>query len=401
MSQSSIGQTQGAMFLVGFVTFALLYATQPLLPTFAQQFSISAADSALALSLSTSALALTIFWGAVRTPALDRRRLMLAALSLAAVFNVLAALSQTWMQVLVCRTLLGLCLGAVPATAMAYVADAVPGHKMSSAMGLYVAGTAMGGMCGRVGVGVSADLVSWPVALVVVSALSLIAIVLVARVLPAQSVSPAASAFAGASAWVGWRTWHTLLSHPRLPRLFVCGGLASGLFVAAYNYASFHLQSPPFDLPATQVGLIFACYLAGVVSSGISGRLTARWGLYRAAMGMAAVTAVGLGLALVPSLPVFVPGLAVMTFGFFALHAVCSGWVGREAGALKSQATALYLLSYYVGGSLLGYLGGWLWQHGGWPVLTIGLLAALGTIAWQLWRLQAAHAAREATPETA
>lgn len=402
MSQSSIGQTQGAMFLVGFVTFALLYATQPLLPTFARQFQISAADSALALSLSTSALALTIFWGAVRTPRLDRRRLMLVALVLAAVFNLLAAHSHSWPQLLVCRALLGLCLGAVPATAMAYVADAVPADKISSAMGLYVAGTAMGGMCGRVGIGVSADLVSWPLALTVVSALSLAAIVLIARVMPAQLPAlrtMVLSSAASSSAWVGWTTWRALLGHPRLPRLFLCGGLASGLFVAAYNYASFHLQTPPFDLPATQVGLIFACYLAGVVSSGISGRFTARWGLYRAAMGMAAVTALGLGLGLAPSLPVFVPGLAVMTFGFFALHAVCSGWVGREAGALTSQATALYLLSYYVGGSLLGYVGGWLWQHGGWPMLTAGLMAALGTIAWQLWRLQ--QSAPEAAPETA
>ena len=391
LAAPSTSQTQAALFLVGFVTFALLYATQPLLPTFARQFQISAADSALALSLSTSALALTIFWGAVRTPRMDRRRLMLTALTLAAVLNVLAACSQTWPQLLLCRTLMGLCLGAVPATAMAYVADAVPADKISGAMGLYVAGTAMGGMCGRVGIGVSTDLVSWPVALAVVSALSLVAIALIARVLPAQPPAlrtMAMSLAASGSAWVGWDTWRALLGHPRLPRLFLCGGLASGLFVAAYNYASFHLQSPPFSLPGTQVGLIFACYLAGVVSSGVSGRFTARWGLYRAALGMAGVTAVGLGLGLVPSLSVFVPGLAVMTFGFFALHAVCSGWVGREAGALKSQATALYLLSYYVGGSLLGYLGGWLWEHGGWPALTAGLLAALGAIAWQLWRLR-------------
>lgn len=392
LAAPSTSQTQAALFLVGFVTFALLYATQPLLPTFARQFQISAADSALALSLSTSALALTIFWGAVRTPRMDRRRLMLTALSLAAVLNVLAASSQTWTQLLWCRTLMGLCLGAVPATAMAYVADAVPSEKIAGAMGLYVAGTAMGGMSGRVGIGVSAEVVSWPVALTVVSALSLMAIMLIARVLPSQPPAPtlahAATAPSTGAAWVGWGTWRALLSHPRLPRLFLCGGLASGLFVAAYNYASFHLQAPPFALPATQVGLIFACYLAGVVSSGVSGRFTARWGQYPAAMGMAGVTAVGLALGLVPSLAVFVPGLAVMTFGFFALHAMCSGWVGREAGALKSQATALYLLSYYVGGSLLGYLGGWLWEHGGWPALTAGLLAALGTIAWQLWQLR-------------
>ena len=236
LAAPSTSQTQAALFLVGFVTFALLYATQPLLPTFARQFQISAADSALALSLSTSALALTIFWGAVRTPRMDRRRLMLTALSLAAVLNVLAACSQTWPQLLLCRTLMGLCLGAVPATAMAYVADAVPADKISGAMGLYVAGTAMGGMCGRVGIGVSADLVSWPVALTVVSALSLVAIVLIARVLPSQPPTLAATVPSSGAAWVGWDTWRALLGHPRLPRLFLCGGLASGLNVYTDPY---------------------------------------------------------------------------------------------------------------------------------------------------------------------
>jgi len=46
--------TEWALFLVGFITFALLYAAQPLLPAFAHQFGIRAADSALALSVSSA-----------------------------------------------------------------------------------------------------------------------------------------------------------------------------------------------------------------------------------------------------------------------------------------------------------------------------------------------------------
>jgi MFS transporter, YNFM family, putative membrane transport protein len=47
-----------ALFLGGFATFSLLYCVQPLLPEFAAEFGVSAAQSSLALSLSTGLLAL-------------------------------------------------------------------------------------------------------------------------------------------------------------------------------------------------------------------------------------------------------------------------------------------------------------------------------------------------------
>ncbi len=386
-----------ALFLVGFITFALLYAAQPLLPAFAQQFGIRAADSALALSVSIGTLALALFVSALRGAATDRRRLMLAALLAAAAFNALSAVSSTWSELLWCRALMGLCLGAVPATAMAYVAEAVPVARLPRAMGTYVAGTALGGMCGRVGMGVMADLVGWPACLLAVSALCVPALMAVARMLP-PAQHPVSSRLphhaAGQRAWVPWAVWRRVLLDPRLPRLYLCGALASGLFVAAYNYAGFRLQAPPLSLRPAHAGLIFACYIFGVASSGLVGRWAGRYGLGPVAAASAGLTAVGLALALVPVLPVFVAGLSLMTFGFFALHAVCSGWAGREGGMHKAQATAAYLLCYYLGGGLLGWAGGWLWEHGGWPMLTVGLGTALAGIAWQLRALSRAPGPR-------
>jgi MFS transporter, YNFM family, putative membrane transport protein len=50
-----------ALFLAGFSTFSLLYCVQPLLPAFSRGFHLNPATSALALSTSTGALALSIF----------------------------------------------------------------------------------------------------------------------------------------------------------------------------------------------------------------------------------------------------------------------------------------------------------------------------------------------------
>lgn len=373
-SGSSSRQAALALFLIGFITFSLLYAVQPLLPSLARRYALGSADSALALSVSTGALAFAIWLCAARASAWDRRRLMLSALLLAALLNAASAFSTTWPQLLVCRALMGLCLGAVPAMAMAHVAETAPPGQVAGAMGLYVAGTALGGMTGRVGLGIVADLHGWTVGLLAISGLSLIGVGSVWRLMP---TAPRPRAGPG-SGWVPRATWWALVSEPRLLRLFLCGGLASGLFVSAYNYAGFRLQGEPFMLSPAQIGLIFCCYAFGVMSSGVAGRLALRWGQQRVLWASVSVTALGVLVSQADRLPWFVAGLCLMTIGFFAMHAVCSGWVGLVAPqAAKAQATALYLLAYYIGSSVLGYLGGWAWDHGGWVGLSAGLIAAL------------------------
>lgn len=117
---------------------------QPLLPSLARRYALGSADSALALSVSTGALAFAIWLCAARASAWDRRRLMLSALLLAALLNAASAFSANWSELLLCRALMGVCLGAVPAMAMAHVAETAPPGQVAGAMGLYVSGTALG-----------------------------------------------------------------------------------------------------------------------------------------------------------------------------------------------------------------------------------------------------------------
>lgn len=391
-----------SLFLIGFITFALLYAVQPLLPSLARTHQLSAASSALALSVSTGALALAIWLCAARASAWDRRRLMLGALLLATLFNAASAFTSSWPQLLLCRALMGLCLGAVPAMAMAHVAETAAPGEVASAMGLYVAGTALGGMTGRVGLGLLADLHGWTVGLLSVSALTAAGVGLVWRWMPASPPARTAataatlstvSTVSTAARWVPRATWWALLASPPLRRLFVCGGLASGIFVSVYNYAGFRLQAEPFLLRPAQIGLIFCCYAFGVMSSSVAGHLARRWGQPRVLSGAVSLTAAGLLVSQSTHLATFVAGLSLMTMGFFAMHAVCSGWVGQMAPLqAKAQATALYLLSYYIGASLLGYAGGWAWGHGGWGGLSTGLLAALLVFIWAFRGVGAAQA---------
>lgn len=176
-----------ALFLAGFASFSLLYCVQPLLPAFAHDFQVSPAESSLALSLSTGFLAVAILFAGAVSEVLGRRGLMFASICAAACLNIVAALVPDWHALLVARALEGLLLGGVPAVAMAYLAEEMHPKGLGLAMGLYVSGTAFGGMVGRVGIGVLTEWTSWRMAMGTVGVAGLVAAVGFIALLPPSS----------------------------------------------------------------------------------------------------------------------------------------------------------------------------------------------------------------------
>jgi YNFM family putative membrane transporter len=164
------------------------------------------------------------------------------------------------------------------------------------------------------------------------------------------------------------------------------------VFVTVYNYAGFRLMAPPFDLSATQTGLIFCSYLFGIVAASGAGALADRCGRGPVLTAGVVVAALGLALTLMHALVPVVLGIIVLTIGFFITHSVASGWVGQLADGAKGHATSLYLLAYYLGSSVLGSWGGWFWQNGAWPSVAgfgFAMLAVCGTLTLYVTRVNA------------
>ena len=91
----------------------------------------------------------------------------------------------------------------------------------------------------------------------------------------------------------------------------------------------------------------------------------------------------GVGLTVSDVLPLVIAGVALITAGFFVAHSVASSMIGPAAGVAKAHAASLYLLFYYVGSSVVGSVGGWVWQHGGWTsvVWATAAMTAVGMAA--------------------
>lgn len=373
-----------ALLFAGYATFSLLYCVQPLLPAFSDAFGVSPAQSSLSLSLTTAALAVAVFVAGFVSEGWSRHRLMTASLTLSSVLTLAVAFTPQWHMLLVLRTLEGLALGGVPAVAMAYLAEEAHPDGLGLAMGLYVGGTAIGGMAGRVITGIVADLFSWRVSIGTIGVLGLLSMLAFRALLPPSRhfVPRRGLGFAHHRAALA-----THFRRPGLPALFLMGFVLMGSFVTLYNYIGYRLLAPPYRLSQTAIGTIFVVYLTGVVASPWSGRMADSFGRGRVLIASLVLMLAGLGLTMLHPIAAIAGGIACVTFGFFAGHAVASGWVGRLAKEAKGQAAALYLLAYYLGSSVVGSYGGRYWTAYGWNGVAglVSLLLVAGVaIAWRL-----------------
>lgn len=363
-------RTNLALFAAGFATFALLYWVQPVMPVFSRSFGVGAVGASLSLSLTTAVLAISMPFVSSASEVHGRKIIMVASLLLSGILTLVCAGLSHWPTLLVMRALSGLALSGLPAVAMAYVSEEMHPKSMAFAMGLYIAGSGIGGMSGRLITGVVSDFWGWRIAALVIGTLGIGCGLILWRSLPRsrhfvpQEAHPA----------VLLRSFKSHLSDPGLLLLFAEGFLLMGCFVTVYNYISYRLLAPPFGLSQTEVGLIFTVYLAGVVSSALMGAAAARFGR-RAILWLAlAIMIGGTLLTLSHLLWLIIAGMAILTFGFFGGHAVASSWVGARARQAKAQASSLYLFAYYLGSSVLGSLGGAFWDHWHWA----GVIAMTG-----------------------
>ncbi|WP_223263314.1 MFS transporter [Arthrobacter sp. NamB2] len=370
-----------ALLFAGVATFAQLYSLQAVLTGVAAEFGVSPADAALSVSAATLGLAAAVIpWSAVADRA-GRRRTMAWAISGAVVLGSVAALAPTFELLIILRFLEGVALGGVPATALVYLYEEVQRLHAAVAAGTYVAGTTLGGLAGRLVAGPVGDAFGWRYGVLAVGIMaggSAVAFILLAP--RPRGFRPV---IRGAEPSLVGRVTMNLRS-PGLVAVYAQGFLLMGGFVAVYNYLGFHLEAPPFVLPASLVSLLFLAYLSGTATSRLAGGLSARFGRLPVLLTAIPVIMVGLATTLTAFLPLVVVGLVVFTGGFFAAHAVASGWTTVLATDGRAQASALYNVAYYAGSSVLGWLGGLFFGQFGWAGVAVfsgSLAAAAGLLA--------------------
>lgn len=372
-----------ALFAAGVATFSQLYSVQGVLPELSRDLGIGEAQAALAVSAATLGLACSVLGWSLLADRLGRLRTMNIAIICAVVLGLAVPFSPGFEWLLVLRFIEGLALGGIPAVALAYLAEEISPLHAAVAAGTYISGTTLGGLAGRLVAGPLSEFWTWRIGTLVVSIMAALAAAVFIGLAPKpRGFTPVP--FSSPETIPLWRKlWANLRRGPLLV-LYAQGFLLMGGFVAVFNYLGFRLEAPPFLIPASLASLVFVAYLSGTWSSRASGMFVARFSRLPVLLGSIGVMFCGLLVTLAQWLPSVVAGMLLFTAGFFAAHAVASGWIPALAVGGRAQAASLYNLAYYGGSSLFGWAIGLVFKEWGWHGLVVGvglLLAVAAALA--------------------
>lgn len=373
-----------AVALVGLCAFLQLYPPQSLLPLFTAEFAAGPAAVSLTLSVTTLAVAIVAPFAGLLADRIGRRKIIVAAIFLMVLPTALAATANSLETLLLWRALQGLLLPPIFAIAVAYIGEEWPAEEVAPVLGVYTAGSVLGGFLGRFIAGLAAEHFGWRGAFLVLAGIELIGALVAARFLPPERRFVAAAGFASAIA--------TMLRHFRNARIlatFAIGFAILFSFVALFTYVSFHLAAPPYSLSPAAIGSIFVVYLLGVVTTPLSARWVGRLGRRRLAGMAAALWCAAIALTLAPSLPLILAGLALAAACGFICQTLSQGFLATAATAGKSSAIGLYVTIYYIGGSAGALAPAPAYAAFGWPgvvALVIAVVAAMAAAVMLAWR---------------
>ncbi|WP_418113127.1 MFS transporter [Vibrio scophthalmi] len=373
-----------SLALGSFLIFCNLYLFQPMLPYMANHFAVSETQVNWIFAATTLALSISLVPWAVGSERFGRRNVMLFGLLVLPVISLAMLFTDSLIGLVLLRAVMGIALAAFASVAVAYMVEELSPKAFSQAIGTYIAANSLGGISGRILGGMLTEHLGWQSAVITMAILTTIGAFIVIGLLPHQRHFKAQK---------GMLRYHNraLLSHLRNRTIWLAmliGGLNFALFVNLYSVMAFRLVAPPHQLPIGIASMIFLCYLAGTLSS----KLTATWNRhYSAIHGMmlgTTISLLGMLVAYFDQLIWMIMGLLLISFGAFFTHTLAYAWVSQKAKRAKATATALYLVHYYIGGSLGGFYLIYSWQHGGWAAVILAGSVLYLLIFWLCLRLQ-------------
>ena len=363
--------------------FLHLYSPQAVLPLMAQEFGVGAAGASLVITASTLAVAATApFTGAI-SDLLGRKRVIVAAMVLLLVPGVMLPLSGSLHELIFWRFVQGLLLPPIFAVTIAYIGDEWPPQQATGVIGSYTSASAVAGFAGRFIPGMLIAYVGWRGGFMALAALTAICLVIVATMLPREKKFVRAS-----NMTASLRQMVAHLGNPKLLATYAVGFGVLFNFIAVFTYMSFHLAAPPFDRSAAFIGSIFVVYLAGAAAAALTGRMIAAIGRRTFVLWALASWACGILLMFIPSVPVIVLALAIASICGVLTQAASTSYVAVTAQGGTSSAVGLYVTSFYVGGTVGGWLAGLTYEAGGWSAtlaLVLGMLAVMAAIVATTW----------------
>ncbi|KKW67212.1 hypothetical protein AAV94_11900 [Lampropedia cohaerens] len=363
------------------------YINQPLVHSIAHGLRVSEEQAALSVTISQLSYAAGLLLLVPLGDLLERRRLIVTLMGLAAAGLLLCALTDNIVWFWVGSAVAGV-FSVAAQVLVPLVTLLVAREHAGRAVGVLMTGLLIGIQSARSVAGLFSATAGWSSVYGFTAALMLLVAAALWFALPAQAATAGAQGGVARYAAGLLSMLQLFVATPRLRSRAWMGALSFASLSVLFSTMALLLGAAPHSLSDLQIGLLS---LVGVVSALVAkpvGRL--------ADQGREAVTSLVAALTLVAIWPVvwlsvysvtaFALGLLVLSVAIAAIHISNQSVIFGLPSQVRSRANAVYMTAYFLGaagGSAAGVLA---WRAGGWMgVCMLGAALAIGSLLATLW----------------
>lgn len=362
--------------LAGLAELASLYSIQALLPKLSEVYHIPLNQVGMILSAEVGFLAFAMLFSGSLSDRFGRKPVIFASLFAGGVLTLLCALAPSWQVLVIFRALLGIAVSGVTAAITVYISEEVSPGMAGIITSYFIFGNSLGSMSGRV---IATQMMEHFSVEVI---FSLFGCVLIIIALVVKFLLPASRNFKASSSLQLSVVFRGGLNHIRNIKVSLCfitGFILFGSFTSIFNFLAFNLHNAPYNLDYTWIGLIPLSFSLTFFIAPYAARQAIRYGSMNVLSFLISFMMVGVFITFIAeSVWLFISGVVLLSAAFFSSHSIILAWVSARTSSAKGQATSFYLLSYYSGGAVMGYVNGWLFAIQGWGGLAISCLVMLG-----------------------
>jgi predicted MFS family arabinose efflux permease len=357
---------------------ANLYYAQPLLHTLGEAFDVSAAQAGLIVTVSqvgyVAGLALLVPVGDLR----ERRGLISGTLLVTAAALAAAAAAPGYGVFVAALAVVG--FTSVVAQVIVPMSSSLSAESERGAVvGTVMSGLLIGVLLARTVSGLIAAALGWR-AVFVFGAIAMLALAAtLRRALP--RVPPTTDlAYGGLLRSV----FALVATEPVLRQRMALGGLSFGCFSVLWTSLAFLLAGAPFHYGNAIIGLFGLAGVAGAAAASVAGRLADRGHGARTSTAAILVLLASWGVLAIGRTSVIglLAGIALLDLGVQGLHISNQSAIYALHPEARSRLTTAYMVSYFIGASVLSAVTSALYASDGWSgVCVLGSATAALTLA--------------------
>lgn len=342
------------------IVLSVMYATQPLQPLLAKEFTISVTKASQFTAIIMLFLAISpIIYGYILEK-VNAKKMLINSSIILFITNIFLGLSSSYELFMFFRTIEALVVPAILTSLMSILAN-IDKENVKFNMSIYVASTVFGGLVGRIFSGFIATHFSYEYVFYSLSFAILISILFINKLSyegEATIVKPKLSDIS------------SILKDKRFITVYFLMFCVFFVFAGVLNVLPFRVKDISSDVSEFQISLLYLGYGMGIL---VSLNLKKIVKIFKSELntiifGLTFFFIVTIFLKVTNILVLFLL-LFLFCLGMFTVHSVSTGLANSLKSSQKSLTSGMYLTFYYLGGAMGSFIPSIIYEKFGWDIM--------------------------------